>query len=671
MSKNKNNKQGKPENTQDQKDLDLVRQQQKAGQAQPRGFGRAGMGFAQKAKDFKGTFRRLTTYMGREAYLLAFVIFITIVGTGVWIVGPRISGEATTNIFLMAEGLSTLQNVVRLLVIAGILYTSSSIISYIASFLISGVAQRIVFRMRREMKQKLDRVPLKFYDKNSYGETLSRMTNDIDTISTTLQQTLLQVISAVIQVVGSVIMMFTIHWLLALIVVGSIPISLLATAFIAKRSQKQFKRSAMHTGQINAHIEEMYGSHTVVKAFSYEQKAIEQFDNINADLYDASKRAQFLTALIMPLMRFLSNVTYVLVVVVGAIHLRAGRISAGDIQASVQYVRTLGMPISQAAQIIGVIQSTIASAERVFEILDEEEIADVVSDQRSATSEQYKSDQREATSGQIETETAINKETQKPHRSSLFAEPSSIKGDIEFNNVTFGYEPEKIIINNMNLTAKAGQTIAIVGPTGAGKTTIVNLLMRFYEINSGKITLDGTDISTLDHYTLRKCFGMVLQDTWLFNGSIRDNIAYGKEDATDEEIIKAATKAQAHYFIEKMPDGYNTILNEDATNISAGQKQLLTIARVFLANPAIIILDEATSSVDTRTEVSIKQALQSLSRGRTSFVIAHRLSTIRSADIILVVNNGDIVEQGNHNQLLAKGGYYARLHQSQFSEEAS
>lgn len=591
---------------------------------------------SEKAKNFKGTLIRLLGYLKPRRFQLLVVFFMAILSTVFSIVSPKILGKATTKLF---EGIMMkfrhvpgaqvdFQYISQILLLLVGLYLVSAFFSYVQQLLMAGVAQKTVFDMRNDIKNKLSRLPLKFFDSRTHGEILSRVTNDVDNIATTLQQSLTQLITSIVTIVGIVTMMLWISPLMTLIALVTLPLSFLVTAKIAKRSQKYFVAQQKELGQLNGHVEEMYGGHPIVKAFGHEDKSINKFNEINERLYTAGWKAQFVSGLIMPLMNFISNIGYVFVSVVGGILVIKKSIEIGDVQAFIQYSRQFSWPIIQTANIANVIQSTVASAERVFELLDEiEEIPD--------------------------------KQEAKVIESS--------QGAVKFQNVKFGYKEDLTLIENMNIDVQPGQTIAIVGPTGAGKTTLVNLLMRFYEINDGKITVDGVDIRDLTRGGLRSIFGMVLQDTWLFNGTIRDNIAYGREGATEDEIVRAAKAAHADHFIRTLPDGYNTILNEEASNISQGQKQLLTIARALLADPAILILDEATSNVDTRTELLIQKAMIGLMRGRTSFVIAHRLSTIRDADLILVMNDGSVIEKGTHTELLVQGGFYADLYNSQFS----
>lgn len=617
---------------------------QKRGQGPKPGGGFGGMSGmfmpVQKPKNFKGTLKRLVSYLKVFKFQLFAVLITAIISTIFSIVSPKIMGKATTKLF---EGLMMKLKGVPgakidfdyiwqiILLLIG-LYILSAIFAYVQQYIMAGVAQKTVYRLREEIKEKLNRLPLKYFDSRSHGEVLSRVINDVDNISTTLQQSLTQLITSVITIIGVIIMMLTISPLITLIVLVTLPLSFIATAKIAKKSQIFFKGQQTSLGQLNGHVEEMYTGHKVIKVFGQEKNSLEKFEKINEDLFQSGWKAQFVSGMIMPLMSFVNNIGYVLVSVAGGILVTRGAIQIGDIQAFIQYARQFGQPIAQTASIANIIQSTIASAERVFEILDEpEEVPEAVH----------------------------GKEIETP------------MGAVTFDHVSFGYEENELLIEEMNIDVKPGQNVAIVGPTGAGKTTLINLLMRFYEINSGKILIDGIDICDLKREHLRNLFGMVLQDTWLFNSTIRDNIAYGKEGATEGEIIQAAQAANADHFIRTLPDGYNTILNEEASNISQGQKQLLTIARAVLANPAILILDEATSSVDTRTEVQIQKAMKRLMKDRTSFIIAHRLSTIRDADLILVMDNGSVIEKGNHGELLKKGGFYADLYNSQFANRSS
>ena len=597
----------------------------------------------EKPKDFRKTFNRLLSYFAPYKIRLTAVLVAAIIGTVFNIVGPKILGLATTKLFdgLIAKYQAFMRHqpapgidftyIAQILLLLLGLYVISAIFTYVQQYIMATVAQKTVYRLRREIEEKLSRLPLKFFDGRTHGEILSRAVNDMDNISTTLQQSITQLITSGVTLVGVIIIMFSISWLLSLIVLVTLPLSLLVTVGIAKRSQTYFRNQQRALGHLNGHVEEMYSGHKIVKAFGYENEALNQFTKLNEELYEAGWKAQFMSGMIMPLMRSIGNLGYAFVAVVGGIMVTQKGITIGDVQAFIQYAQQFTMPITQLANFANVIQSTMASAERVFELLDEpEEIPD-------------------------------------PMPATVIEER---QGAVEFQHVRFGYKEDAILMEDMNIHVEPGQMIAIVGPTGAGKTTLVNLLMRFYEVNGGSILVDGVDITQLKRGDLRRTFGMVLQDTWLFNGTIRDNIAYGHEGATEEEIVRAAKAAYADHFIRTLPEGYNTILNEEASNISQGQKQLLTIARAFLADPEILILDEATSSVDTRTEIQIQRAMAELMKGRTSFVIAHRLSTIRDADLILVMNHGTIIEQGTHEELLAKQGFYADLHNSQFTNQA-
>jgi len=597
--------------------------------------GRPGMP-VQKAKDFKGTFRRLVGYLKPFRMTLITVFAASIVSTIFSILSPKILGHATTKLFTgiveKAKGVPGAKidwHGIEMIIFWLIgLYVLSAVFSYIQQYLMAGVAQRTVYKLRNDVNEKLARLPLKFFDSRAHGEILSRVVNDVDNISNTLQQSLTQLITSVVTIVGVIVMMLTISPLLTVIVLLTLPLSFLVIKAIAGKSQGYFIGQQKNLGELNGHVEEMYTGHQVVKAFGHEAKAVERFDAINDRLYEAGWRAQFVSGIMMPLMSFIGNIGYVAISVVGGVLVTRQAINIGDIQAFIQYARQFTMPITQTANIANIIQSTIASAERVFELLDE--------------SEEVPEENREL-------------------------DASRVAGHVSFKHVDFSYKEDTPLITDMNIDVKAGQTVAIVGPTGAGKTTLVNLLMRFYEVNGGTITVDGTDIASLKRGNLRSLFGMVLQDTWLFGGTIRDNIAYGRAGATEEEVVEAAKAAFADHFIRTLPEGYDTVLNEEASNLSQGQKQLLTIARAILADPAILILDEATSSVDTRTEANIQKAMNRLMEGRTSFVIAHRLSTIREADLILVMNRGTVIEQGTHEELLAQNGFYADLYNSQFS----
>lgn len=594
------------------------------------------MMLGEKPKDFKATFRRLLRYLRPRRTALVGVFLAAILSTVFMIAGPKIMGTAITELFEGAyakfQGVPgaaiDFTKIGQILLWLAGLYIISSLFNYLQQYLMSGIAQKTVYDLREDVNHKLERLPLKYYDGRPNGETLSRVTNDIDTIGSTLQQSVTSFITSIVTIVGILIMMLTISPLLTLISLVSLPVSIFAIRPILKRSQKYFADQQRTLGQLNGHVEEMYTGHSVVKAFGHERKAVEQFDAVNEELYEAGRKAQFISGIIMPMMMFIGNISYVLISIVGGILVTQRAISIGDIQAFITYTRQFTQPITQTANIANIVQSTVAAAERVFELLDEEEEIKEVTTHRLAQAE----------------------------------------GAVAFEHVDFGYGND-LLIEDMNIDVAPGQTVAIVGPTGAGKTTMINLLMRFYELNGGTIRIDGIDTREMSREDLRTTFGMVLQDTWLFNGTIRDNLAYGKSGATEEEIIAAAKTAHADHFIRTLPDGYDTVLNEEASNISQGQKQLLTIARAVLADPPIMILDEATSSVDTRTEVFIQQAMRRLMEGRTSFVIAHRLSTIKDADLILVMNQGRVIEQGTHEELLEADGFYADLYNSQFSEK--
>jgi ATP-binding cassette subfamily B multidrug efflux pump len=615
-----------------------------SGAVKPAGPGRGpmgggpmgGMGLGEKAKDFKGTMKKLMGYL--KPYFPAMLLVVLLAaGSSVFaIVGPKILGKATTKIFegLVAKVAGTagagidfvyIQNIILLLL--G-LYVASSVFAFIQGYIISGVAQKVSFNLRKDISEKISRLPLKYFDTRTHGDILSRVTNDVDTVSQTLNQSLSQIITSVVTIIGVLVMMFSISWLMTLAAILILPVSAALTALVIKNSQKYFRQQQAFLGEVNGHVEEIYGGHLIMKAFNGEQKAIETFDGMNDRLFHSAWKSQFLSGMMMPIMVFIGNLGFVLVSILGGWLAIRKTIEVGDILSFIQYVRQFTQPIAQIAQISNIIQSTAAASERVFEFLEEAEEVP---------------------------------ETPAP------LSPQNIEGEVAFKNVHFGYHPDKTVINDLNAVIKPGQRIAIVGPTGAGKTTIVKLLMRFYDVNSGGIYVDGHNIKDLKRNDLRSIFGMVLQDTWLFNGTIMENIRYGKLTASDDEVKMAAKAAHAHSFIKTLPHGYQMELNEEATNISQGQKQLLTIARAILADPKILILDEATSSVDTRTEVLIQKAMENLMQGRTSFIIAHRLSTIRDADLILVMNEGDIVEQGRHEELLKANGFYASLYRSQFA----
>ncbi len=589
----------------------------------------------EKPKRPMQTTKRLIKYLKPHLFWLTVAFAATIVATILMIMAPKILGRATTEIFrgILSKTLRlpnagiNFDYVFRILFQVSALYVLSGLLHFVQQFLMANVSQKVVMRMRTEVSEKLTKLPLKFYDSKTHGEIISRVTNDIDLVSNTLQQNLIQFISGIISIVGVVVMMLTISPLLTLVTTLTLPLSILVTIFVMRYSQKFFSKQQKLLGNLTSHVEETYGGHIVVKAYCKEKDVIKKFDQINEELFRTSQKAQFLSGMIMPLMNFIGNIGYVIVSVVGGILVTKRAITIGDVQAFIQYSRQFTQPIVQISNIANLLQSTIAAAERVFEILDEKE-----------------------------------EEPDKPDAVRL----KKLVGEVKFEKVYFSYTPDKPLIENLNVEIRSGQKIAIVGPTGAGKTTLVNLLMRFYEIQSGRITIDGIDIRDIVKSNLRRTFGMVLQDTWLFSGTIKENIAYGRPEATEDEIIQAAKAAQAHHFIMALPDGYNTVINEEATNISQGEKQLITIARAFLVNPDILILDEATSNVDTLTEIYIQRAMQELMKNRTSFVIAHRLSTIKNADLILVMNEGKIIETGTHKELMEKGGFYAELYKSQF-----
>ncbi len=601
----------------------------------PMGGGPMAMMKGEKPRDFRGTMVKLIQYLGQYRIMILVVIVFAIASTIFSIVGPKILGKATTKLFegVLAQiaGTGTIDfgyigNIV--LLVLG-LYVISALFAYIQGWIMSGISMNITYRFRKDISQKINHMPLRYFDGTSHGEVLSRVTNDVDTVSQTLNQSLTQIITSVTTVIGVLVMMFSISWQMTLVALAIIPLSLVIITLIVSLSQVYFKRQQDYLGHVNGHVEEMYGGHVVMKAFNGEEKSVEQFDQLNGTLFDSAWKSQFLSGLMFPIMNFVGNLGYVAICILGGYLAVRNMITVGDIQAFIQYVRSFTQPITQIANISNIFQQTAASAERVFQFLAEpEETADT------------------------------------PNVVKL----SKVEGRVEFKDVHFGYSPDKIIINDFSAVVQPGQKIAIVGPTGAGKTTMVKLLMRFYDVNSGAILVDGHDIRDFARDDLRCMFGMVLQDTWLYNGSLMENIRYGRSGASDDEVIAAARAAHADHFIRTQPDGYNMVLNEETTNISQGQMQLITIARAILANPSMLILDEATSSVDTHTEVLIQKAMDTLMKGRTSFIIAHRLSTIRDADWILVMNNGDIVEQGTHEELLAKHGFYAELYNSQFEK---
>ncbi|MBO5577044.1 MAG: ABC transporter ATP-binding protein [Ruminococcus sp.] len=593
----------------------------------------------EKPKDFKKSMGKLLRYMAKYKLGLIFVIIFAIGSTVFTIVGPKVMAKATDALF---EGLQDkiggtggidFEKIGTILVISLGLYVISAAMQLIQGLIMANVSQTISYRLRKELAAKMNRLPMNYFDKKTNGEVLSRVTNDIDTLGMSLNQSVTQLITSITTIVGVLIMMLTISPMLTLVALAILPVSGIIVGVVVKHSQKYFKQQQEYLGHVNGQVEEIYAGHMVVKAFNREKASVEEFDKANDVLYKSSWKSQFFSGMMMPVMTFVGNLGYVAVAVLGALRAMSGMMTVGDIQAFIQYVKNFTQPISQIAQVSSMVQSAAAASERVFEFLEEDE------------------------------------EPQKAEQHAPVA-IGDVTANVTFDHVKFGYDPEKIIIHDFSAQVKNGQKIAIVGPTGAGKTTLVKLLMRFYDLNGGSISIDGHDIRSFDRSELREAFGMVLQDTWLFNGTIMENIRYGRLDATDEEVIAAAKAAHVHRFIETLPGGYDMVLNEEASNVSQGQKQLLTIARAILANNKILILDEATSSVDTRTEIRIQKAMDNLMKGRTSFIIAHRLSTIRDADVILVMRDGDIVEQGSHDELMALGGFYSELYNSQFDQTA-
>lgn len=599
----------------------------------PHGAAMAG----EKARDFKGTMKKLMNYMGKYKIAIFFVFIFAIGGTIFNILGPKILGKATTEIFNGLVGKVSggsgidFTRVAEILITVLCLYVVSAAFSFIQGYIMTGISQKMTYRLRKEISEKINRMPMNYFDKMTHGEILSRITNDIDTLGQSLNQSATQVITSVTTIIGVLVMMLSISPLMTLIALLILPISMGLISAIVKRSQKYFKSQQEYLGHINGQVEEVYGGHNIVKVFNKEGDVIDTFDETNEILYQSAWKSQFLSGMMMPVMQFVGNLGYVGVTILGGYLAIKKTIEVGDIQSFIQYVRSFTQPIQQVAQVANMLQSTAAASERVFAFLEEQEEDQIVSDPVSV---------------------------------------DGLDGRVEFDHVHFGYNPDHTIINDFSARIEPGQKIAIVGPTGAGKTTMVKLLMRFYDVNSGSIKVDGHDIRDFNRSELRQMFGMVLQDTWLFKGSIEDNIRYGRLDASHEEVVEAAKAAHVHRFVQTLPNGYEMELNEEASNVSQGQKQLLTIARAILADPKILILDEATSSVDTRTEVRIQKAMDNLMKGRTSFIIAHRLSTIRDADLILVMKDGDIIEQGNHEELLAQNGFYAELYNSQFERSA-
>ena len=603
----------------------------------PRGRGHGPRMSNEKAKDFKGTMKKLMAYLSTYKIGIFFVIVFAIGSTIFNIVGPKILGKATTEIFKglvrkVSGGAGIdFDKIAHIVLTLLCLYLASAVFSFVQGYIMTGVSQKLTYRLRKEISEKINRLPMNYFDTTTHGEVLSRVTNDVDTLSQSLNQSATQMITSVTTIIGVLIMMISISPLMTVIALLILPVSMVLISVIVKHSQKYFKSQQEYLGHINGQVEEVYGGHNIVKAFNKEEDVIREFDETNDILFRSAWKSQFLSGMMMPIMQFVGNLGYVGVSILGGYLAIKQTIEVGDIQSFIQYVRSFTQPIQQVAQVANMLQSTAAASERVFEFLDEKE------------EDQF-------------AENPVSVE--------------GLQGNVEFEHVHFGYNPEHIIINDFSAKVKEGQKIAIVGPTGAGKTTMIKLLMRFYDVNSGAILLDGHNVKDFERHDLRKAFGMVLQDTWLFQGTIMENIRYGRLDATDEEVIAAAKAAHADSFIRQLPDGYQMELNEDASNVSQGQKQLLTIARAILADNRVMILDEATSSVDTRTEIQIQKAMDHLMEGRTSFIIAHRLSTIRNADLILVMKDGDIIEQGSHDELLAKNGFYADLYRSQFAQTA-
>ena len=604
----------------------------------PMGGGHGRMGTGEKAKDFKGTMKKLFTYLSEYKIGIFFVMIFAIGSTVFNIIGPKVLGKATTEIFKGLVGKVSggsgidFTKIGKILLTLLCLYVISACFSFIQGYIMTGVSQKLTYRMRKEISEKINRMPMNYFDTTTHGEVLSRVTNDVDTLSQSLNQSATQMITSVTTIIGVLIMMISISPLMTVIALLILPVSMVLISVIVKHSQKYFKSQQEYLGHINGQVEEVYGGHNIVKAFNKEEDVIREFDETNDILFRSAWKSQFLSGMMMPIMQFVGNLGYVMVALLGGVFVIKKSIEVGDIQSFFQYIRNFTQPIQQIAQITNLLQSSAAASERVFEFLEEPEES-----------------QNEKNPVDINT----------------------LTGDVQFEHVKFGYNPDKIIINDFSADVKDGQKIAIVGPTGAGKTTMVKLLMRFYDLNGGSIKVDGYDIKDFNRSSLREMFGMVLQDTWLFSGTIMENIRYGRLDATDEEVIAAAKAAHVHNFIMQQPGGYDMVLDEETSNISQGQKQLLTIARAILANNKILILDEATSSVDTRTEVRIQKAMDNLMKGRTSFVIAHRLSTIKDADLILVMKDGDIIEQGNHEELLSKKGFYADLYNSQFENKVT
>ena len=602
----------------------------------PGPMGGPGKKSLEKAKDFKGTTKKLINEYLSKYKIALIIVFIFAIGSTIFtIVGPKILGNATTEIFngivnkISGGSGIDFDKIGKILLTLIGLYVISALFSFIQGFTMTGIAQKITYKLRTDISEKINKLPMKYFDKKTHGEVLSVITNDVDTLSANLNQSITQIITAICTLIGILVMMFSISWQMTLISLVILPVSALLVKNIVGKSQKYFKAQQDYLANVNGQVEEIYGGLNIVKVFNAEGKVTNEFEKANDNLYHSAWKSQFLSGLMFPVMNFIGNVGYVAVAVAGGYLAIQGTITVGNIQSFIQYNKQFTQPINQIAQISSMLQAMVAAAERVFEFLEEDEEKDTAKQGTSV---------------------------------------KQLKGNVKFDHVKFGYDAERTIINDFNCDVKDGQKIAIVGPTGAGKTTMVKLLMRFYDVTDGAILVDGINIKDFERGELRKMFGMVLQDTWLFGGTVKENIKYGKEDATDDEVIQAAKAAHVHHFIKTLPNGYNSVLNEESSNVSAGQKQLLTIARVILTDPKVLILDEATSSIDTRTEIQIQKAMDNLMEGRTSFIIAHRLSTIKNADLILVMNHGDIVEQGTHEELLAKGGFYSDLYNSQFEE---
>lgn len=597
--------------------------------------GGPGMRGGEKAKDFGSAMKRLVSYMSRYRFRILIMLIFAVASTVFSIVGPKILGKATTELFnglvakIQGTGGINFTKIGQILLGLLCIYVISALFSFIQGFVMSGIANDVSYNLRKDISKKINRMPMKYFESRTTGEILSRVTNDVDTLQQGLNQSITQLITSVTSIIGVLVMMLSINVWMTLCAILILPISMMIISQVMKRSQKFFQRQQKYLGEVNGQIEEVYGGHNIIKAFNKEEDVVATFEETNKKLYDSAWKSQFFSGMMQPVMQFIGNLGYVMVALLGGIFVIKGSIEVGDIQSFFQYIRNFTQPIQQIAQVTNMLQSAAAASERVFEFLDEEEEDQTV-------------------------ENAVSIE--------------GLRGNVQFEHVSFGYDPDKIIVHDFSADIKDGQKIAIVGPTGAGKTTMVKLLMRYYDVNSGAIKIDGHNVKDFDRSPLREMFGMVLQDTWLFNGTIMENIRYGRLDATDEEVIEAAKAAHIHKFIMSQPGGYNMVLNEETNNISQGQKQLLTIARAILADNQILILDEATSSVDTRTEERIQKAMDNLMRGRTSFIIAHRLSTIRDADLILVMKDGDIIEQGNHEELMEKGGFYAGLYNSQFEK---